>query len=84
MNTIIAWTGAVCFLTSYSLLTFRKLSAQNILYQLLNVLGGLCLAINTFTTKDYASFFTNTLWIGIGLWGLYNRNNAPRAKVTEA
>jgi len=80
MNTIIAWTGAAFFLTSYSLLTFRKLHPHNIIYQLMNVLGALCLAINTFTTKDYASFFTNALWIGIGVWGLYSRK-AQRPQV---
>jgi hypothetical protein len=80
MNTIIAWTGAALFLTSYSLLTFRKLNSDSITYQLMNVLGALCLGINTFTTKDYASFFTNLLWLGIGVWGLYGRK-AQRAHV---
>jgi hypothetical protein len=75
MNTIIAWTGAVFFLTSYSLLTFKKLTASNTLYQLLNVLGAVCLAISTFSTRDYASFSTNTLWMAIGLWGLFNRTS---------
>ena len=75
MNTIIAWTGAAFFLTSYSLLTFKKLNSSNIIYQVLNVLGAVCLAISTFSTKDYASFCTNALWMGIGLWGLYNRTS---------
>jgi len=79
MNTIIAWTGAGFFLIAYSLLTFKKLEADKPLYQLLNIFGGLCLATTTFLTGDYASFFTNALWMCIGLLGICNSSGLFRS-----
>ena len=70
MHAYIGWAGAGLFLTAYVLLTMKKVDADNKSYHVLNILGGLCLALNTFATHDYASFFTNALWMCIGLWGL--------------
>ncbi|HYC83726.1 MAG TPA: hypothetical protein VEB86_00830 [Chryseosolibacter sp.] len=79
MNTIIAWTGAIFFLTAYALLTLKKIRADRAPYQLLNVLGGLCLAISTFSREDYASFFLNAAWMCIGLWGLYSQSHPGKS-----
>lgn len=72
---IIGWAGAFFFIAAYFLLSIRKLKANKLPYQLLNILGGICLVVNSFHTHDYPSVFTNLIWAGIGVFAIYfNRN----------
>lgn len=64
---IVGWIGSFMYLLAYILLTFDKLRADRIPYQVLNVLGGLCLVICAYDTKDRPNFFTNLVWMIIGL-----------------
>jgi hypothetical protein len=68
---IIGWTGALLFIVAYFLLSIRKLRADRLPYQLLNILGGICLVINSFHMHDYPSVFTNLVWAGIGVFAIY-------------
>ncbi|WP_425489143.1 CBU_0592 family membrane protein [Arenibacter arenosicollis] len=65
---IIGWTGSALFIISYFLLSTNRLNAQSILYQLMNVAGGLCLVICAFDTKDRPNLFTNLIWMFIGIY----------------
>lgn len=68
---IIGWTGAALFIVAYFLLSIKKLKADRMPYQLLNILGGICLVVNSFHTHDYPSVFTNMIWAGIGVFAIY-------------
>lgn len=50
---IIGWTGALLFVVAYFLLSIKKLRPEGLLYQLLNIVGGVCLVVNSFHTHDY-------------------------------
>ncbi|MFV8347303.1 CBU_0592 family membrane protein [Flavobacterium sp. ZB4P13] len=67
---IIGWIGAALFITSYFLLSIDKLDAKKIPYQLMNILGGLCLVIISYDTDDMPNLFTNLIWIFIGFYAL--------------
>ena len=71
IHEIIGWTGALLFIVAYFLLSIRKLKADKLPYQLLNILGGICLVINSFHMHDYPSVFTNLVWAGIGVFAIY-------------
>ncbi|WP_437440080.1 CBU_0592 family membrane protein [Polaribacter batillariae] len=67
---IIGWIGSALFIVSYFLLSTNKLKADNIPYQLMNILGGLCLVISAYSTKDNPNLFTNLVWMFIGLFAV--------------
>ncbi len=69
---IIGWIGAFLFITAYFLLSINVLKADKIPYQLMNVLGGLSLVINSIDLKDYPNFVTNIIWMGIGIFAIFN------------
>lgn len=69
---IIGWIGAFLLLLAYFLLVHKNLTSRSKMYQVLNVLGALMLAINTVVAKAYPSFLTNMIWVLIGLYGLFH------------
>lgn len=68
---IIGWIGALLFIIAYLLLSVGKLRADRLPYQLMNIVGGLCLVVNSFDTRDYPSVLTNLIWAGIGVFAIY-------------
>lgn len=75
LHEIIGWIGALLYIIAYFLLSIKKLSAEKLTYQLLNILGGACLIINSFHQHDFPSVFTNGMWAAIGLFAIfYNRS----------
>lgn len=73
---IIGWTGALLFVVAYFLLSIRKLRPEGLPYQCMNILGGVCLVVNSCHTRDYPSVLTNLIWAGIGVFAIYY--NRPR------
>jgi lipid-A-disaccharide synthase-like uncharacterized protein len=67
---IIGWIGSALFIISYFLLSINKLDASSAIYQLMNVLGGLCLVISAYSTKDRPNLFTNLAWMLIGIYAI--------------
>lgn len=67
---IIGWIGSALFIVSYFLLSIDKLKADRIPYQLMNVLGGLCLVISAYDSEDRPNMFTNLVWMFIGLYAI--------------
>ena len=68
----IGWVGSVLFIVSYFLLSIKKLNANKVPYQLMNVLGGLCLVVSAYSTQDRPNMFTNFVWIIIGLYAIFS------------
>jgi len=69
---IIGWTGSVCVLIAYGLLSTHKLTASSKLYQWLNIAGSICLIINTIFYNAYPSTFVNLVWLVIAIFALIN------------
>ncbi len=75
MHEIIGWIGTIFYISAYLLLSIKKLKADKPLYQILNVLGGGCLIVNSLHQQDYPSIFVNAAWAMIGMFAIfYNRN----------
>ncbi|WP_446497229.1 CBU_0592 family membrane protein [Hwangdonia seohaensis] len=64
---IIGWFGALLFIFAYLLLSFNKIKADKTPYQLMNVLGAICLMINSYKIDDDPNFILNFVWMCIGV-----------------
>jgi len=85
---IIGWAGAFLLLLAYFLLIHHNLTSRSRMYQWMNILGSLLLALNTFVMKAYPSFITNLLWSLIGAYGLFHavkhfRDNKKKKKINK-
>lgn len=67
---IVGWVGAISFVVAYFLLSIKVLSADSVTYHSLNVVGGLCLVINSIYLNDSPNFFVNIVWMGIALYSV--------------
>jgi hypothetical protein len=75
MHELIGWLGSFFYISAYLLLSLKKLKADKTPYQLLNILGGACLIVNSTQQHDYPSIFTNAVWAAIGVFAIfYNRS----------
>ena len=70
------WIGAVLILTAYFLVSTRKLTGDATTYQLMNLVGGLLLVINTIYYGAYPSSGVNLVWIGIAAYTMIKTKTA--------
>lgn len=70
---ILGWIGAVCLLLAYFLVSRKKLAGDSLNYQLLNLVGGGLLTINSLYYGAFPSVAVNVVWIGIALFTLSKR-----------
>ena len=71
MQAVIGWIGALLYIIAYFLISIKKLQADQVIFQLLNILGGVCLVVNSLHQSDYPSVFTNGVWASIGIFAIY-------------
>lgn len=75
---IIGWTGAALILGAYALLSAGKLRAESVTYHLMNILGAAGFVINSGWNGALPSAVMNVVWIGIGVYALYQlRRRTP-------
>lgn len=67
MIDIIGWIGAISLLVAYLLISNGKLAAKTYAYQGLNLLGSVCLIINSYSYGTIPLVALNTTWLLIGL-----------------
>jgi hypothetical protein len=62
---IIGWIGSVEVIAAYGLNSYQKIKSDSLLFQLLNLTGGIFLIINTVYYAAYPSTFINVVWVVI-------------------
>jgi hypothetical protein len=70
------WIGAVLLLAAYALVSNRTLAGDSMRFQLLNLSGGLLLAVNSAYHGALPSVAVNAVWIVIGLAALLRARRA--------
>ncbi|MCG8389002.1 MAG: hypothetical protein MJA30_25840 [Cytophagales bacterium] len=60
---IVGWIGSVEVILAYGLISYHKITAKSIVYQLLNLTGGAFLIINTIYYGAYPSTAINVVWL---------------------
>ena len=68
---VIGWAGASMVLLAYALVSNAKVEASSFGYQMLNLLGGAGLAVNTFYFGSYPSTALNLVWMLIAIVALW-------------
>lgn len=66
------WYAVFAVLAAYFLVSFGVVTAHSLIYQLLNLTGGLGLALIAFSKKDIQPAITNGVWALIALIALVN------------
>lgn len=66
----IGWLGVVLCTLGYLLLSIKFLTAESLTFQLLNIVGGLCLVATAFESNDLPNAVANLLWMFIGVYAL--------------
>ena len=77
---IIGWLGVVLCTLGYLLLSMKVIKAESLSFQMLNIVGGLCLVATAIETRDLPNAAANVLWMFIGIYAL-GRQLRSRTKV---
>ncbi|CAN5348054.1 hypothetical protein BH09BAC3_BH09BAC3_08430 [soil metagenome] len=64
---ILGWAGAAAVIAAYGLNSYQKIKSDSIIFQLLNLVGGLFLIVYTIYLEAFASTFINIVWVIIAV-----------------
>jgi hypothetical protein len=64
------WLGVIALLGAYALVSARKLAGDAMTFQILNLVGGALLIVNSFYYGAMPSVIVNAVWIGIAVWAI--------------
>ncbi len=67
---ISGWIGTVLILAAYMLLEMDKIEEDTVIYNGMNIVGGLTLLVNTFYYQAYPASALNIAWAAIGFYGI--------------
>ena len=67
---ILGWTGSILYLLAYALVSVKKAEGDSLLYQGMNIMAGMLVAIYTLSLGAYATTGLNAAWVAIGLFTL--------------
>jgi hypothetical protein len=80
---IAGWSGTVLVLGSYALISAGKLQPRSALYQWMNLVGAIGLALNSGWNGAWPSAGLNIVWLAIALIAMRRNRRAPAAGVTR-
>lgn len=67
---LVGWTGVAALLLAYALVSTRKVAGDSLVYQMLNLVGGAFLIVNSFHYRAFPSVAVNIAWIGIAVYAM--------------
>ena len=67
---LVGWTGSAAVILAYVLVSLNRLKGDSLAYQLLNLVGGTFLIVNTIFWGAYPSTFVNFVWVGIAIFAI--------------
>ncbi len=76
---VLGWIGSIEVIAAYGLNSYQKIKSDSVLFQVLNLTGGVFLIINTVYYGAYPSTFINVVWVLIAipaLIGIYKRRKS--------
>ncbi|SHM75921.1 CBU_0592 family membrane protein [Mucilaginibacter sp. OK098] len=81
--TSIGWLGVILCTVGYLLLSMKVIKAESRSFQLLNILGGLCLVTTAVESNDMPNAVANLLWMFIGVYALGRQLRTQGAAGTD-
>jgi hypothetical protein len=64
---ILGWIGSVLVISAYGLNSYQKIKSDSLPFQLMNLVGGILLIINSIYKEAYPFTFINTVWVIIAI-----------------
>lgn len=77
---ILGYIGMVLLLIAFGLISMHKITAKNVSYQWMNLVGSILLMINTYYYGALPSALLNLVWLFIALVYLLKIYRQPRTK----
>jgi hypothetical protein len=63
--------GAILILTAFAAQQFQRLEAETKTYQMLNLIGGFCLATAAVAARQYGFILLEGSWTVVSAWGVW-------------
>jgi hypothetical protein len=70
MSTL-GWIGSLLVIGSYGLNSYQKIKSDSLIFQLMNLAGGILLIINSMYKEAYPFTFINTVWVLIAIPAIF-------------
>lgn len=74
----VGWLGAALLLGAYFLISSKRVDGRSKTYHLMNLGGGLSIAINSLVNSAFPSTALNAVWSSIAVYGLYKSLTSHR------
>ncbi len=67
----LGWIGSLLVIGAYGLNSYQKIKSDSLVFQLMNLAGGILLIINSVYKEAYPFTFINTVWVLIAIPALF-------------
>jgi len=74
MIDILGWAGSALVIIAYASISMGKMATTAKSFQWMNLLGSICLIVNTLYYGALPSAFVNVVWLGIAGYALVKAN----------
>lgn len=64
---ILGWIGSILVIAAYGLNSYQKVKSDSLAFQLMNLIGGILLIVNSIYKEAYPFTFINTVWVIIAI-----------------
>ncbi|WP_428667750.1 CBU_0592 family membrane protein [Runella sp.] len=75
---ILGWIGSVLVVAAYALNISGRLHSNSTFYLWANLVGSVCLIVNTLFHDAIPSAVVNIVWVGIAIWGMVKRGKESK------
>ncbi len=69
---ILGVIGVLLVLIDYFLLQAEKIHSNQLVYPLLNLVGGVLITVSLFKDWNLAAFFMEASWVAVSAWGVWH------------
>ena len=67
----LGWVGSLLVIGAYGLNSYQKIKSDSLIFQLMNLAGGILLIINSVYKEAYPFTFINTVWVLIAILAIF-------------
>ena len=68
---MLGWIGSLLVIGAYGLNSYQKIKSDSLIFQLMNLVGGILLIINSMYKEAYPFTFINTVWVLIAILAIF-------------
>jgi paired small multidrug resistance pump len=79
----VGFSGAIAILLAYFFLQAKRMSADGLIYSLLNLVGALLILFSLASAWNSTAVFIEIIWVGISLYGIFKWYKTSYAQKIE-